>query len=231
MAPYFIKETKRYYAKDPKDSWFVIPKTAAKHKPEAIAGMHRKWYAVLVDEASGVDDTILSVLRGGLTGEHDRFVMFSQPTNPAGFFARTITDKDLGYKVFHMDSELSPLVDKKWLLEKLKEYGGFLSPEYQIRVKGLLPDVMEGMLIPRVWAEESKHFKIEHAEPWGYAALCDVGDGVYRDKSVLNVCKLSGTDPLATRKVEPVLKWITNSHDPKKFAKGNKRKNLSSEGI
>ena len=220
MRPYFIKETKRYYAKGLKDSWFVLPRTAAKHNPESMAGMHRKWYSVLVDEASGVDDTILSTLRGGLTGENDRLVMFSQPTKSTGFFARTITDKTLGYDVFHMDSELSPLVDKKWIAEKAVEYGGFLSPEYQIKVKGLLPSVMSGMLIPRQWAEDSKYFKIEHNEPWGYVALCDVGDGVYRDKSVLNVCKISGTDPLTTRRVEPVLLWVSNSYDPKKFAKG-----------
>lgn len=52
MKGYFIKETRRYYAKPYKDSWYVLPKTASKSKPENLAGQHNINLMILADEAS-----------------------------------------------------------------------------------------------------------------------------------------------------------------------------------
>lgn len=217
MAPFFIKETKRYYALDRKDSWFVLPRTAAKSKPESIAGQHRKWYTVLIDEASGVDDAVIEVLRGALTEDENRFIMVSQFTRTSGHFAEAFGSLAELYTTMQFNSELSPIVSKRWIAEKLKEYGGHHSPEYQIRVLGRRADNLSGMLIPRSWCETAQNLTIDHQEPWGWVITVDVGEGVYRDSSVYTVARVSGYDE--ERRVEPVAYEEFNDMDPKAFGR------------
>ena len=214
---YFIKETKRYYARGYKDSWYVIPKTASKAKPENVAGQHNKYYIVVVDEASGVEDVIHGVLRGALTHQDNRYVMMSQPTRPVGHFAEAFSNLKEVYTTFNLNAEESPLVSKKFISEKLIEYGGHHSPEYQIKVLGRLPDNLAGFLIPKTWLEDAQHVKIEHPEAWGYVITVDVAEGVFRDSSVYTVGKVSGYE--AERRVEVIECEETNELDEMKFAR------------
>ena len=215
MQGHFIKETRRYYAKGRKDSWYVLPRTAPKHKPESVAGQHRKWYTVLVDEASGVDDEIFGVLRGALTDKHNRFIMVSQPTRASGHFADAFSTLTELYKTFYFNAEESPLVSKEFIREKLIEYGGHHSPEYQIKVLGRFPDNLSGFLIPRSWCLDSQKYIIHHATEWGWVITVDVGEGVYRDSSVYTVGRVSGYDE--TRVVEVLESVERNDIDPKRF--------------
>ncbi len=220
LTPYFIKETKRFYAKGFKDSWFVLPKTAPKYKPESMAGMHRKFYLILIDEASAIEDDIIEVLKGGLTsGPFNRFAMISQPTRITGHFAdafRTMAGQYTALLTFN--SEVSPLVDINWILERYKEYGGHHSPQYQIRVLGNFPDQMGGYLIPRSWIEKAQKIRVRHADDWGWVMTCDVGGGVGRDSSVMNIARVSGYDE--DRIVEPVFcREMPGNMDPKQFGR------------
>ena len=90
MRGFFVKETRRYYARPFKDSWYVLPKTASKSAPENMAGQHNNNLLIVVDEASGVDDAIHGVLRGALTHRRNRYVMTSQPTRPGGHFSEAM---------------------------------------------------------------------------------------------------------------------------------------------
>lgn len=200
MAGYFVKETRRYYAAPFKDSWYVLPRTASKSSPENLAGQHNTNLLIVVDEASGVDDSIHGVLRGALTNKRNRYIMTSQPTRPAGHFAeamRTLSKKDNPetgiYDTITMNSEESPIVSREFIKEKLLEYGGHHSPEYQIKVLGCFPDNMGGYLIPRQWCIDATHYKIDFTDKdFGYALLCDVAEGVHRDSSVVHIVKVWG---------------------------------------
>jgi len=202
MAPWFVKETRRYYVKGHKDSWYVIPKTASKAAPENIAGQHRKHYLLIIDEASGVEDEIIGVARGALTFEENRFAMFSQPTRQVGHFAEAFSSLKELYKTFNLNAEDSPIVSKKFIRTKLIEYGGHHSPEYQIKVLGRLPDNLSGFLIPKSWCNEAQTVIIEHDQPWGWVLTADVAEGVHRDSSTWSLGKVSGY--AAERKVEVV---------------------------
>jgi len=202
LSEYFIKETRRYYARGHKDSWYVIPKTASKHKPEGIAGQHRKWLTYLVDEASGVEDEIHGIMRGALTNIENRYCMVSQPTRTVGHFADAFRSLKEIYNCLTFNSEESPLVSKEFIREKLLEYGGHHSPEYQIKVLGRFPDNLSGMLIPRSWLEISRLLIITHPTPWGWVLTADVAEGVHRDSSVWTLAKVSGYDE--ERRVEVV---------------------------
>ncbi len=195
MAQWFIKETKRYYVKGHKDSWYAIPKTASKAAPENVAGQHRKYYICIVDEASGVVDEIIGVLRGALTFEENRFAMFSQATRQVGHFAEAFSSLKELYKTFNLNAEDSPIVSKKFIRTKLIEYGGHHSPEYQIKVLGRLPDNLSGFLIPKSWCQQAQAVQVTHEQPWGWVMTADVAEGVHRDSSVWTLAKVSGFGP------------------------------------
>ena len=224
MAGAFVKETRRYYAAGFKDSWYVVAKTAGRGNPEAIAGQHNRDLMIIVDEASGVDDAIIGVLRGALTQERNRFIMTSQPTRPAGHFAdamqRLSKDADAKtgiYDAIWMNSEESPLVTRDSIREKLLEYGGFNSPEYQVKALGHFPDNAEGYLIPRHWCVECQEQRIEHEADYGFVICADVAEGMHRDSSVLHVFKVSGS--WAERRVESVRCEEFLDEDEKQFAR------------
>lgn len=213
MAGFFVKETRRYYAKGYKDSWYVLPRTASKSCPENLAGQHNNNLLIVVDEASGVDDAIHGVLRGALTHRRNRYVMTSQPTRAAGHFADAMNKLAKGksenpedgiYTAITMNSEESPIVSLEFIKEKLQEYGGHHSPEYQIKVLGNFPDNLAGYLIARQWAEDCQHTKLNFEDSiWGYVLLADVAEGMHRDSSVCHIVRMSGQDD--ERQVESLL--------------------------
>lgn len=190
---HFEKEAMRYFNVDNKDSWFCIPKTAPKSAASHIAGQHGDWYICIVDEASEVADEIHGVLRGALTHDNNRYVMVSQPMRSVGHFADAFRDlQGKIYRTHILNAEESPIVSKKFIRDKLIEYRGHHSPEYQIKVLGCFPDNLSGMLIPRGWLEVAQRSKIIHNEPWGWVITADVAEGVFRDSSVWTIAKVSG---------------------------------------
>ncbi len=92
------------------------------------------------------------------------------------------------------NSEESPLVSDAFLLEKLLEYGGEESPEYQIKVQGRFPENGDGFLIGRKSVERvvGAARTIRPDEPYGHLVVIDVGAGVHRDKTVVNHFHVTG---------------------------------------
>ena len=189
----FVLKREAIHHRDYQSSWFFAPKTAPVGKPENVAGMHDRRYTVLVDEASGVADDTLAVFKAALTEEDNCFMMVSQGTRNTGLFYESHNQKKHLYKTFALDSELSPRVTIGFIKEKLDEYGGFHSTNYQVKVKGCFPDNQGGYLIPRSWAEATclPDIIINHDTPPGIIHSVDVaGDG--RDSSVILTCLVSG---------------------------------------
>ena len=179
--------------------WMVIAKTAAKHKPETMAGQHGDNYMLWCDEASGIDDQIYDVILGALTHQDNRCVLTSQPTRNAGFFY------DTHHKLSHINNgiwtsltlngEQSPIVSDAVLKEMLEKYGSRDDAGYMIRVRGLFPDLSSEFLVAGKQLEacyigdsliEGTH------DDYGYVITVDVGGGVGRDDSVIAVSKVWG---------------------------------------
>lgn len=202
MRGHFIKLSKSYYVKNHKSTWFVIPKTASRDKPESLSGMHNPYLLYFADEASAIPDPALDIMEAALTEPRNRMFMASQPTRPVGRFAEAMTNnakkKDASGKMvgtwdsFILNSEESPLVTREYIRDLIGKYNGAHSPEYMIKVMGRLPDCLEGFLIPRHWCEDCQFFQIEHKEAWGWVITVDVAEGAHRDSSVMTTAKMSG---------------------------------------
>lgn len=228
LARYFTVTSELFYCNEFRKSWYVAGKTVPKDKPEGIAGAHNKNLIFLVDEASGVDDKVLSVIRGALSEANNKLLMFSQPTRNAGHFYEShhsLKKKDFndihepGYVSFILNSEESPFVSPQALREYVKSYGGIDSPEYQIKVLGQFSDQLEGYLITRLAATRAQKTSVKHGGPWGYVIVADVGGGVERDSSVMGVFKVSGVTQ-DERCIEPIeVREMPGTMTPKAFGR------------
>jgi len=204
IESYFELNEREFYAVGYKGVWSCIAKSARLGNEEALAGEHCHTYLIVVDEASGLPDKALQVLSSALTEEHNNMCLLSQPTRTSGFFydthhrlAKTALNPEGIWQAIKLNSEESPLVTPSFIGEKLISYGGEDTPEYQIKVLGEFPNNMNGYLLSRTDCERAARItpKLEEGD-WGWVAACDVGNG--RDKSVINICKVS-TDSTENR--------------------------------
>lgn len=112
---------------------------------EAVAGISGANLLYILDEASGIDDSIFEAIEGNRAGGA-RIVMFSNPTRTSGEFFAAFTSKAQFYKTITVSSEESPnvvegrvvipgLATREWIEEKKAEWGEE-SPLYKVRIRG-----------------------------------------------------------------------------------------------
>ena len=114
-----LKWTKTYvYMKGHDKRWFAVAKTAT--KPENMQGFHEDNMLFIVDEASGVADTIMEAILGTLSGENNKLLMLGNPTKTSGVFYDSHTVDRALYKCHTVNSENVARVNKK-NIENLKK--------------------------------------------------------------------------------------------------------------
>ncbi|WP_448247577.1 hypothetical protein [Thalassotalea agariperforans] len=224
IEAYFELNEREFFAVGYKGIWSCIAKSARLGNEEALAGEHCHTYLIVVDEASGLPDKSLQILSAALTEKHNNMCLLSQPTRNSGFFydthhrlAKTQNQPNGIWHSIILNSEESPLVTPKFIGEKLLSYGGEDSPEYQIKVLGQFPNNLDGYLLSRLDCERSSISApaINNVE-WGWVAACDVGNG--RDKSIINICKVSTAPPESRLIVSHSIIEMASDIDPIDFA-------------
>lgn len=199
IGQYFEVAHERVYVKGSKLNWFVTAKTAPRGSPENMAGTHRDFLLWLADEASGIPDKNFGVIGGALTDARNRFCIASQPTRPSGFFYDTHNKLSINnggtWNNLIFNSEDSPLVSDEFLHNKILEYGGRDSVEYQIKVLGEFPENSDKYLVGRKMVESRIGLAgvIKAGEMYGNLLMVDVAAGEYRDKSVCVHAKVTGS--------------------------------------
>lgn len=180
------------------DQWFITQLSMAKGVSVGVAGKHRYWQLIIIDEAAGVPDEHFNVIDGTQTQPGNRTLMASQGVRTAGRFydSHHILSKKNGgsWVPLRFSSERAPWVTKEWLDARALESGGKNSVEYQIRVLGLFAQSTSNVLLTRPELEKAFEPRavINSAEEWGYVILVDVAMGEYRDETVVMVAKVIG---------------------------------------
>ncbi|MBL8474404.1 MAG: DEAD/DEAH box helicase family protein [Rhodocyclaceae bacterium] len=180
------------------DQWFITQIAMKKGEAIGVAGKHRYWQLIIIDEAAGVSDDHFDVIDGTQTQPGNRTLMASQGARNAGRFYdshHTLRVENGGsWTPLRFNSERSPFVTTQWLKEREVESGGRNSVEYQIRVRGLFAQSSSNMLLVRADIEAAfKRGKIiGDDEPYGLLVLGDVAMGEYRDDSVSIVARVIG---------------------------------------
>lgn len=226
IEQYLILTDTQFYERTGKGEWAAVAKSCRLGNEEALAGEHAEHLLIIVDEASGVSDAAMGVLGGALTQDDNRMLLLSQPTRPAGYFYDTHHSlakkegeieekgKEKKWTAIRLNSEDSPLVTIKFLLEKRRQYGGREAVEYLIKVRGEFPKTISGFLLGRDDVDRAVRARPKLDDDWGWVASCDVGNG--RDSSVINIARISGRRE--KRKVVSHKVIETGDHNPVRFA-------------
>lgn len=180
------------------DQWFISQVAMKKGEAIGVAGKHRYWQLIIIDEAAGVSDDHFNVIKGTQTQPGNRTLIASQGARNAGYFYdthHTLSRRNGGeWADLCFNSERSPFVTEEWLKAREDECGGRAAVEYRIRVLGQFAESSSNVLLTRADMEMAfeRGSIIGPDEPYGLLVLSDVALGEYRDDSVITVAKVIG---------------------------------------
>lgn len=135
LKEYFELTATRLYLIENRENSFAELRTASKE--ESLQGIHATNLLLMIDEASGVDDSIHIMLQGALTKPNNRIVQVSNPIRTSGYF----------YDAFHrfkhwslhtFNSEDSPNVSREYINDMALRWGR-THTIYRVRVLGEFP--------------------------------------------------------------------------------------------
>ena len=106
----FDATSEKFFHKDHKETWAIFPRTARPEKPEALQGFHGENLMFLLDEASGIHESIFQVAQGSLSSKDNKVLMCSNPIRLSGFFFDSHHADRGRWATFHFSSEDSELV-------------------------------------------------------------------------------------------------------------------------
>lgn len=134
--------------------WLILPRTGA--SAEGIAGQHENHMNIIVEECSGMEDSIMETLFG--TGSNEEsdwnpdaspccYLLIGNPTRCEGMFYKVFTDprEKQDWTLITFNAERSPLVSQKKVQREARIYGKN-SSYYLIRVKGQFPNTSDNLL-------------------------------------------------------------------------------------
>lgn len=133
-----LKWTKtKLYMKGREDRWFATMRTAT--RAENMQGFHEDNMLFIVDEASGLEDTIMEAIFGTLSGgEENRLLMCGNPTKTHGAFFDSHNKDRAEYRTHKVSSLDSPRTSKENIAMLKRKYGEG-SDVYRVRVEGEFP--------------------------------------------------------------------------------------------
>lgn len=165
-------------------------------EPEAVAGISGGNLLYILDEASGIPDSIFEAIEGNRAGGA-RVLMFSNPTRTTGEFFNAFHKKAEFYRGIQISSEETPnvtsgkrlipgLATREWIEEKKQEWGED-SALYKVRVKGEFVLREEGRVIDlHSIAEAEQRWFDPETDATGrlYVGLDPAGEGKEGDETV-----------------------------------------------
>lgn len=124
---------------------FSVARTARPEKPEALQGFHAENILFLIDEASGVPDSIFEVAEGALSTDGAFVVMASNPTRQSGYFFDSHHKMRGEWGCLHVNGEDCPRVSRAYVERMAKKYGK-TSAIYRVRVRGDFAAASDGVI-------------------------------------------------------------------------------------
>lgn len=171
------------------EDWLAFAQTAT--KAENLAGLHHDFMLILVDEASGVTESLWPTIFGAAAGgKVVILVMVSNPTKNVGTFAESWLKVEGSENYFRFPIKLED-VDRpghrEWVEAMARKYG-VASPIYKIRCLGEFADSGENQLLATQWIMDARERDAEGAIDGSIPRLrvtVDVADGGVDETTIL----------------------------------------------
>lgn len=152
LADEIVWTKEKVYMKGYPEEWFAVARTAS--KPDALQGFHADDVLYIIDEASGVDDSIFEPVLGALSTPGAKLLMCGNPTQLSGFFYESHNKNRASYAAFHIDGRKSSRVSQDFVQTIIRMYGED-SDVFRVRVAGDFPLQEDDIFIPLPLVENS----------------------------------------------------------------------------
>ena len=152
LADEIVWTKEKVYMKGYPEEWFAVARTAS--KPDALQGFHADDVLYIIDEASGVDDSIFEPVLGALSTPGAKLLMCGNPTQLSGFFYESHNKNRSSYAAFHIDGRKSSRVSQDFVQTIIRMYGED-SDVFRVRVAGDFPLQEDDIFIPLPLVENS----------------------------------------------------------------------------
>jgi phage terminase large subunit len=127
---------------------FISAVTARAEKPDALQGKHADYVLIIIDEPSGVPDTVYEASQGSMSGPARFMLLTGNPVYASGFFYRAITEEKGTIwwvrEVSCYEAKRSP----QTYIDEMEALYGKESNTFRVRVLGLSPTGDEDSFIP-----------------------------------------------------------------------------------
>ena len=172
-ASLFQWTKERFFHRAYPEEWFAAARTATKENPEALQGFHADYVLVIIDEASGVPETIYEVADGAHGQVETKYLMCGNPTRLEGTFYRSHTKDAALYRRLIWNCLDSPIVPKAFIEKVTRKYG-VESNVYRIRVLGEFPLQDGDTYIPYHLAQDALIREVVSQEHYKKVFGCDI---------------------------------------------------------
>ena len=139
---------------------FASFRTSSKERPEALAGIHSDNVLLVVDEGSGVPESVFESAAGSMSGHNAVTLLLGNPVRANGFFYRTHTELSQDWWTKKVSCDDNPLVSNDFLRDMANRYGEE-SNQYRVRVLGEFPQADEDTLIALNLLEAARDRDVE----------------------------------------------------------------------
>lgn len=203
----------------------AVARTARKEAPEGLQGFHATYLCWIIDEASGVPNTIFEVIEGSLTGEKHLRLLTANPTRTDGYFYDSQNKHRHLWRCHTFNAEESENVSRESIERKKLEYGED-SDAYRVRVLGQFPRTSSDAVIPMWLIEDAinrEHGDINTygAEVWGLDYADGGDDKTYLAKRngnefyAVEECDLQGSHKQSATAAWLAMQYNTAKRKPK----------------
>ncbi len=189
----FALQADKFYCIDVPDAergkeWFAFkkaanPRSSFEEQVETLQGLHADYMLTIVDEGSGVLDSVYHALENNQTaGKCNLMLVIFNPMHAKGYAIDTQDKHSDRWITFRWDSEDSEITNKD-NIKRIKEDYGVDSNIWRMNVKGLPPLFDETNLFPWDWVINAVGKEIEL--PSGLPLVKAVDCGAGGDKSII----------------------------------------------
>jgi len=142
---------------------FISARTSRSESPESLAGVHADHVLLVVDEASGVPESVFEAAYGSMSGKDATTILLGNPTRSSGYFYETHTRLRDSWWTKQVSCLDSPLVSPDFIQEMELKYGAD-SNAMRVRVLGEFPLAEDDTLISLHSVEQASKRKVEQPE-------------------------------------------------------------------
>ena len=142
---------------------FISARTSRSESPESLAGVHAEHVLLVVDEASGVPETVFEAAYGSMSGKNATTILLGNPTRSSGYFFETHTRLRDSWWTRQVSCEDSHLVSEDFIREMAVKYGAD-SNAMKVRVYGEFPTAEDDTLISLHAVEQASKRTVEQPE-------------------------------------------------------------------